>query len=180
MKQEKKQEVMMDIAAMMAAMRERAKPGAPHALLASLAGTWTTSTRAWMEPGATPMVGTGTCEQRMILGGRFLQQEYSGEMMGVAFTGINILGYDNTSGKFVSIWIDTMNTGIFYFEGSGEADGETITQQSSYDDPDRGPTTWRSVTRLVDDNTLQYEMYLTPKGGREEKASEMRLVRKSG
>jgi hypothetical protein len=59
-----------------------------------------------------------------------------------------------------------MSTGIYYFEGTASADGKTITQESSYDNPARGPTVWRSVTRIVDDDTLQYEMYLTSKGAR--------------
>ena len=36
---------------------------------------------------------------------------------------------------------------------------------------------WRSVTRVVDNNTLEYEMYLTPKGGKEEKMMEMTVIR---
>ena len=36
----------------------------------------------------------------------------------------------------------------------------------------------RSVTRIVADNTLEYEMYLTPKGGKEEKMMEMTVTRK--
>jgi hypothetical protein len=34
------------------------------------------------------------------------------------------------------------------------------------------------VTRIVDDNTLQYEMYLTSKGGKKEKMMEMTVTRK--
>jgi len=34
------------------------------------------------------------------------------------------------------------------------------------------------VTRFVDDNTIEFEMYLTPKGGKEEKAMEMTVTRK--
>jgi hypothetical protein len=33
----------------------------------------------------------------MILGGRFLQQEFAGEMMGGTFLGIGLTGYDNHS-----------------------------------------------------------------------------------
>ena len=36
---------------------------------------------------------------------------------------------------------------------------------------------WRSVTRIVDDNKLEYEMYLTPRGGKEEKMMEMTMSR---
>ena len=131
-----------------------------------------------MEPGKPPVEGTGTCEQKMLLDGRYLQQEYSGEMMGSPFTGINLIGYDNHTKRYVSTWIDSMSTGIYYFEGDATADGKTITQESSYDDPIRGPMVWRSITRIVNDNTLEYEMYLTPKGGVEEKMMEMTVTRK--
>jgi hypothetical protein len=38
--------------------------------------------------------------------------------------------------------------------------------------------TWRSVTRIVNDNTVVYEMYNKPRGGKEEKEMEMTLTRK--
>ena len=71
-----------------------------------------------------------------------------------------------------------MSTGIYFFEGTAGTDGKTITQESRYDDPVKGPTIWRSVTRIKDDNTLEYEMYLKPKGGKEEKMMEMTVTRK--
>jgi hypothetical protein len=178
MGEEKKQEDKMDMQAMMEVYTKLATPGAPHKMLANLAGSWVTKTRAWMDPDKPPMEGTGTCEQKMLLDGRYLQQEYMGEMMGSPFTGINLIGYDNHAKKVVSTWIDSMSTGIYYFEGTASADGKTLTQESSYDDPVRGPMVWRSVTRIVDDNTLEYEMYLTPKGGKEEKMMEMTVTRK--
>ena len=131
----------------------------------------------WMEPGKPPMESTGTCEQKMILDGRFLQQEFSGDMMGSPFTGIGVIGYDNHTGKYVSTWMDTMGTGIYYFEGTAGADGKTITQKSNYDDPVQGPVEWRSVTRIVDDNTLEFEMYSTDKSGKEQKMTEMTYTR---
>jgi len=178
MAKQKKPEGKMDMQAMMEVYKKLAIPGAPHKTLARLAGTWITKTRAWMEPDKPPVEGTGTCEQKTLFDGRYLQQEYTGEMMGSPFTGINVLGYDNCTRKYVSTWIDSMSTGIYYFEGTASADGKTITQESSYDDPVRGPTVWRSVTRIVDDNTLEYEMYLTPKGGKEAKMMEMTVTRK--
>jgi hypothetical protein len=178
MAKEKKQEGKMDMQAMMDVYKKLGTPGAPHKVLASMAGSWNTKTKAWMEPNKPPMESTGTCEQKMLLGGRYLQQEYNGEMMGSPFTGVNLIGYDNHTKKYVSTWIDSMSTGIYYFEGTASADGKTITQESSYDDPVRGPMVWRSVTRIVDDNTLEYEMYLTPKGGKKEKMMEMTVTRK--
>jgi hypothetical protein len=173
-----KQEDKMDMQAMMEVYRKLAIPGAPHKVLASLAGSWTTRTKGWMNPDEPPMESTGVCEQKMLLGGRYLLQEYNSEMMGSPFTGYNLVGYDNHTGKYASIWIDSMSTGLYYFEGTGSADGRTITQECSYDDPVRGPMLWRSVTTIVDDNTMEYTMYTTPKGGKEEKMMEMTVTRK--
>ena len=178
MDKEKKKEGNMDMGAMMKTYRKLATPGPVHKLLEKLTGSWVTRTKARMDPNKPPMESTGTCVQKMILGGRYLQQEYTGDMMGETFNGINLLGYDNQSGKYVSVWYDYMSTGIYYFQGTASADGKTITQECDFDDPIRGPLHWRSVTRLLDDNRLEYDMYITPKGGKEAKEVEMTVTRK--
>jgi hypothetical protein len=166
---------------MMENFKKLARPGAPHKLLAGLEGSWTTRTTAWMGGADRPPVETtGTCEQKMILGGRYLEQTYAGEMMGESFTGINLVGFDNQRQKFVSTWIDTMSTGIYYFEGEASADGKSITQEGNYNDPDKGPTIWRSVTRFVDANTLEYTMYMITGGKEPEKMSVMTVTRVAG
>ena len=81
-----------------------ATPGEPHKQLASLAGTWATHTKEWMEPGPPPTDSTGTCEYKVLLDGRFVQQECSGQMMGQSFTGIGTHGYDNFTKKYVTPW----------------------------------------------------------------------------
>jgi hypothetical protein len=177
MEKERTPEGQMDMQAMMEVYRKLATPGTPHKLLGRLAGSWTTQTRSFMEADKPPMESTGTCQQKMLLDGRYLQQEYASEMMGSPFTGINLLGYDNHTKKYVSTWIDSMSTGIYYFEGTASEDGNVITQECSYDDPVRGSMLWRSVTRIVDDNTLKYEMFMIPKGGKEEKMMEMTVSR---
>jgi hypothetical protein len=162
--------------AQMEVYQKHAQPGAPHKLLESMAGSWDTKMKSWMEPGQQPFESTGTCEQKMILGGRYLHQEFNGDMMGTPFKGIGISGYDNHIKKYVSTWIDSMSTSIFYFEG--EADGKTIIEECSHDDPVKGPMTWRSVTRILDENTHVFEMYGAQAGGKEEKMLEITYTRK--
>jgi hypothetical protein len=172
----KKEDKKMDMQAMMEVYKKVGTPGEPHKLLAKLEGSWTTRTRGWLE-GKPAMESTGTCEQKLVLDGRYLQQFYTGDMMGAPFTGINLLGYNNHTRKFESVWLDSMSTAIYFFVGAGSADGRTITQECRYDDPVRGPAVWRSVTRIKDDNTLEFEMFITPKGGKEEKMMEMTVTR---
>ncbi len=168
----------MDMQAMMEVYAKLATPGPPHQLLESMAGIWHTETTCWMEPEKPPVESTGTCEQKMLIGGRFLQQVFTGEMMGSPFTGMGVTGYDNHTEKYVSTWMDSMGTGIYFFEGSASADGKTISQKAHYDDPIRGPMTWRSVTKIVDENTHLFEMYSTDKRGKEEKMMEITYTRK--
>ena len=172
-----KQEGKMDMQAMMEVYKKVGTPGEPHKLLAKLEGSWTTKSRGW-EGGKQAMESTGTCEQKLVLDGHYLQQIYTGDMMGAPFTGINLLGYNNHTKKYESVWLDSMSTAIYFFAGAGSADGRTITQECSYDDPVKGPAVWRSVTRIKDDNTLEFEMFITPKGGKEEKMMEMTVSRK--
>ena len=153
-------------------------PGEPHKALAKLEGSWTTRSRGWMEPGKPPVESFGTCEQKLILDGHYLQQVYTGDMMGAPFTGISLLGFDNHTRKYESVWIDSMSTGIYYFRGTATNKGKTITQECDYNDPIKGPSIWRTVTRIKDDNTLEFEMFLTPRRGKEEKMMEMTIERK--
>jgi hypothetical protein len=176
MAQEKKPEG-KDMQSMMKIYKKLAIPGPPHKRLAGLEGSWVTKTTAWMETDKPPLESTGTCEQKMLLGGRYLQQEYTGEMMGSTFQGINLIGYDNHTKKYVSIWIDNMSTGIYFFEGTAGPGGR-ITQESRYDDPVRGPMTWRSVSRIVNKDTMFYEMFIKAGRRKEEKMMEMTLTRK--
>ena len=172
---DKKQEGKKDKA--MEVYQKLGTPGAPHKLLAGMAGSWSTRIKTWMGPDSPPMESRGTSEQKMLLGGRFLQQEFTSEMMG-GYSGIGFTGYDNHTKKYVSTWMDSMSTGILFFEGTADAGGKTITQKSRYNDPVKGPAEWRSVTRIVDDNTEIFEMYNSVKGGKEEKMMEITYTRK--
>ncbi len=178
MAKEEKQEGKVDRQRMMEVYQKLGIPGAPHKLLASMAGSWNTQLKSWTEPNKPPMESTGTSEQKMLLGGRFLQQKFTSDMMRSPFTGIGFTGYDNHTKKYVSTWMDSTGTGILFFEGTASADGKTITQEYYHDNPVRGPMKWRSVTRIVDNNTWMFEMYGTDKNGKEEKGMEITYTRK--
>jgi hypothetical protein len=155
-----------------------ATPGAPHKLLARMAGSWHTQSKFWTVPGMPPVTSEGSCEQTMILDGRFLQQDYTGDMMGAPFSGVGVTGYDNNTQQYVGTWMDSMSTGIFFFAGTADDQGKTIIQYCRYNDPIKGPVRWRSVTKIVDDNTHRFEMYVTDKSDQEEKMMEITYTRK--
>jgi Protein of unknown function (DUF1579) len=175
---EKKHEKPMDPQAMMEMYQKLATPSEPHKLFATLAGSWTTTTKEWMEPGKPPTESSGTAEMKMLLDGRFLQQDFTGEMMGQPYTGMGITGYDNLRKKYVSIWLDTMSTGSFMMEGTGSADGKTITLKGQHAEPGGGHMTHRAIWKIVDNNTQTFDMYGAHQGGKEMKEMEIVYTRK--
>jgi hypothetical protein len=149
--------------------RKLATPGTPHKMLERRVGRWSAKTRNWVTPHEPPVESTGSCERKMILGGRFLREDYKGEMFGTPFTGIGVTGYDNHLKKYVMSWMDSMSTGLHTFEGTASPDGKTIIMDGRFENPMKGPGTWHGVTRLVDDNTEVFEMHATYDRGGEER-----------
>jgi Protein of unknown function (DUF1579) len=177
---EKKPSKQMDPQAMMEVWKKLGTPGEPHKQFASLAGSWTTQTKEWMEPGKPPTEAAGSAEMKMVLDGRFLQQEYNSTMMGQPYSGIGITAYDNLRKKYVSTWIDSMGTGIFMMEGTASADGKTITLKGQHGEPGGGVMTHRAVWKMVDSNTQTFDMYGTHGHGKEMKMMEITYTRKQG
>lgn len=136
-KEEKGQ--MPDMQEMMKKWQEVMTPGEPHKTLAGMVGAWDVETKAWMSgPGTEPSVTKGTAQMKMVLGGRFLQQEMNSEMMGMPFSGLGLTGYDNFKKKYVGFWIDNMSTAMSTMEGEMDGDGKTCTYWGVMDEPMTG------------------------------------------
>jgi hypothetical protein len=175
---EKKAAKPMDPQAMMELYAELAKPGEPHKQLATLAGSWTTRTREWMEPDKPPVESTGSAEMKMLLDGRYLQQEITGQMMGRPFSGIEITAYDNLLKRYVTTWMSTTGTMIFMMEGTASADGKTITLKGKHPEPGGGYMTHRAIWTIIDSNNQTFDMYGAHNGGKEMKIIETTYTRK--
>src|SRR5688500_13491298 len=145
MAKDKKSEKPMDQQAMMELWKKMAMPGEPHKLFATLAGSGTTTSKEWMEPGKQPTKSTGTSEIKMLLDGRFLYQEYNSQMMGQPFSGIGIDAYDNMTKKYVTAWLDSMGTGIFIMEGTASAEGKAISLKGAQPEPGGGRMKQRAI-----------------------------------
>jgi hypothetical protein len=165
---ERKQE---ERAAMLQKMRELGTPGAPHRQLAAMEGNWTTKTLSWESPDLPPRKSTGTSRQKMILDGRFLQNVETGDMMGTPYTGIGITGFDNSTRKFVTLWMSSTSTAVFHVEGTASDDRTVIYQSRPMDTP-MGSMKFRIVTHMIDDDHYRFEMYGSGESGRENKMME--------
>lgn len=106
--------------AKIAAYMELAKPGPEHKQLESLVGSWDEEIKFFMAPGKPPMTFKGTCQNRMILGGRFLVSESKGGSGPMAFESMMIMGFDRRTGKFTTVGFDS--EGTYYVAGAGPYD----------------------------------------------------------
>jgi hypothetical protein len=166
-------------AAMQEAMMKAMTPGEPHKHLAKMAGDWTYKSKMWMAPDQPPMESGGTMHAETILGGRYLQATWKGDMMGMPFEGRATEGYDNLAKKYVSTWVDNMGTGIMYSTGTCDTAHRKCESKGSMIDPMTGKDSYmRSVINWTDDNNFVMQMYGPDPSGKEIQWMEMSVKRK--
>ena len=164
--------------AMMEAMAKAGEPGAPHKLLANMAGTWDAKISMWMMPGADPIVSNGVSENKVIMGGRYVEQRFKGSMMGVPFEGLGYSGYDNVKKQYFGTWMDSMSTGFMVSTSTG-GDEKTMTYTGTMPDPMTGKDApiEQKVT-IVDNDHTKFEMWSPGPDGKMYKMMEIMYVRR--
>jgi hypothetical protein len=162
----------------MEAYMKAGTPGPPHQMLASTVGKYDLSIKNWHEPGAPATEEKGTATRAMILEGRVLVEDVTSSMMGMAFTGHGMTGYDNVSGKYWSTWTDSMSTGVMLSEGTCDAQ-KTCRFTGSWNDPlTKAPKKARMTSRWTTPTTEVFEMYGPGKDGKEMKMMEITYTKK--
>ena len=117
--------------AMQMKWEEFVTPGPAHKALEPLVGEWNVEA-PWTG------VSKATTRRQWILGGRYLQEEFTGEINQKPYQGLGIMGYDNFRKKYFSTWIHTVATSFAISEGTMDADGKVLTLLGKADDPMTG------------------------------------------
>jgi hypothetical protein len=154
------------------------EPGPEHKLLAKLAGDWDAKVRTWSDPEKPPSETPGTLKRKMILAGRYLQEDFVGKAGPDDLTGLSLIAFDRARKKFVSTWFDSLSTGVIYTEGTYDDDKKTITYLSAALDSAGKKIQNRDVLRLISDDEQIVEMHRTPEGGKEIKLLEIIYTRR--
>jgi len=154
-------------------------PGAMHQMLAKADGTWNEEITMWEAPDALPQKMTASCENKMIMGGRYQESTTTGTFNNMPFEGHSLVGYDNVRKVFQSIWIDNMGTGIIHLEGTYDPSTKMLTLTGKQTDPMEGKETdLKQTIKFIDDNNQLIEMYTT-QNGKEFKMMEIKFTRKT-
>ncbi len=167
---------------MMKAWAEAATPGPMHKWLAGDVGTWTGTCTQWMMPDSPPTTTASTMVNTMIFGGRYLKQEFSGEMPGFGkFEGLSIVAYDNSAKKFQNAWIDNMGTGMMTGTGDLSSDEKTLSWNFSFFCPmQQKQCAMREVFTHTGKDTATMDMFaFDPASAKEYKCMHIDLKRSS-
>ncbi|OQW55031.1 MAG: hypothetical protein A4S09_17010 [Proteobacteria bacterium SG_bin7] len=149
------------MAEMMKAWQDSATPGPEHAMLKSLVGKWKVTTKSWQSEGAVPEETVGSSTFKSILGGRFVQQDFKGKMMGQSYEGTGMMGYNNVTKKFESTWHDSMSTASMRLEGTFDPTTKVIAETGEYHCPIRKSSQkMRSEFKIIDNNNATFTMYM--------------------
>ena len=167
---------MSDKERMHAAYMAMVKTGPQHESLARFAGTWRAEAKFWMDPAAPPQVSTGTMTCTLVLGGRFLQQEYRGD--GGMFEGRGFWGYNTIDQRYEGLWIDSMATFFQVEHGQHDPATDTYAMHGAITDPmSRKTIKKRSVITYKGPDEHTVEMFFEGQAGRENKTMEIRYKR---
>lgn len=164
-------------AEMMAKMMELATPGPEHAELMKMAGTWEQHFKFRMSPDMPWMEAVGTAQSKSILGGRYLLENVSFEMMGMPMEGMNLLGYDKLKKEYTSLWADSMSTWWVSSRGKESADGSVEMKGTMVDVAGERP--FRMVIHHREDGSVVTEMFDTIPPHGDVKVMEITAKRKS-
>lgn len=164
------------------------KTNANHKLLASLDGSWSYTVKMWMngDTSSKPIESHGTAMRKSVMGGRFVTQDTTGQMMmpgedgkmkSMTFRGHSTEGYDNAKKKFVATWYDSTGTGIMMFDGTYDEGSKTFTYNGNYQLTPEMELKVRETLKLDDNNHMTLEWYEN-RGGQEMKTMEISYMRR--
>jgi len=153
-------------------------PGDMQKALANSEGEWETETTVWMAPNTPPMTSKGTCVNKMIMGGRYLESKHTSTFMNMPFEGLGTYAYDNAKKVFITSWIDNMGTGIMHLEGAWDDASQSVTFTGNMVEPTTGKDQQvKEVHKIVDGNNQLMEMYVVT-DGKDTKTMEVKYKRK--
>jgi Protein of unknown function (DUF1579) len=151
-----------------------ALPGDEHKRLEALVGDWRLDAEFRISPAAKWEKTAGRASYKKILGGRFVTEEASINLMGNQFEWMGIYGYDLRALKYTAIWVDNGDTGIERAEGKMDDAGKTLVLSGEQAGPGSGTQPYKWVVTFDGPGRFTIEMRMVGQGGAE--FSNLRMV----
>ena len=153
---------MPDFEKMMEEMEKYRNPGPEHEVLKGMVGTWDCAAKFFM-PGPDgamqEMTSKGEATFTSELGGRWIRQDFKGDMMGESFAGFGHTGYDKMKKQYFATWADTMSTSMLTMTGDYDKATKTINMTGSCEMPGVGLTKMRHTVTHKGPDSFVFTMY---------------------
>ena len=144
-----------------------ALPGDEHKRLEALVGDWRLDAEFRLSPAAKWEKTAGRASYKKILGGRFVTEEASINLMGNQFEWMGIYGYDLRALKYTAIWVDNGDTGIEQGEGTLDESGKTLVLRGEQARRGSGTQPYKWVLTFDEPGRFTIEMRMIGQGGAE-------------
>jgi hypothetical protein len=143
-----------------------AQPGEHHEHLKRHLGPWTFTMRIWTGLETEPLTIEGSAEARSLLGGRFVETVYRGEIGGVPFEARAVDGYDNLAEKYERVWQDTFGTYTLLYDGTCTDEGLSRSLTAPFQGPASGSRLRNRVDiRFLEDGSYEHKSYILAGAG---------------
>lgn len=159
-------------------MMMNAMPGPGHEPLKQMLGAWDQKVIVTMMPGMSPMEGSGTAENAMILGGRYVEGNGVITAMGMTAKTKMFTGYDNRRSKYFLFAIDELGTYAVTAEGEYDAAKRMWTFHGVEDDG-KQKMKFRITTQMVGDSQMNSEIVFIMPDGTEHRAVRVESKRRA-
>lgn len=100
-----------------------------HGWLKQFVGEWESKAKGPAGPGEPEVECTGSIKSRM-LGNLWVVSEIEVDLHGSKMKGLQTIGYDPKTKKYVGTWVDSMMNHLWKYEGSVDATGKILTLEA--------------------------------------------------
>jgi hypothetical protein len=104
-------------------------PVKEHEWLKQFVGEWETESEASFGEGTPAIKCKGSMESKT-LGGFWVVNEITSEGMGMPMSGIQTIGYDPKTKKYVGTWVDSATSTLWKYTGSVDETGKILTLEA--------------------------------------------------
>ncbi|RMG24290.1 MAG: DUF1579 domain-containing protein [Armatimonadetes bacterium] len=128
-----------------------------------MVGKWE-ATLKMFDPSGAVSESKATADNRMVMGGRFLQITQKMSFEGMEIEGMMLTTYDAETGKYVAWWYDQLGARPVESEGT-YSDGKFVFVSKPYSMPGMGEATFRSTFERLPDGRFRFLLEMKAGGG---------------
>jgi hypothetical protein len=135
-------------------------PSEVHKLMEKMTGSFKMEITMSMGAGKEPNIVTVNSDNKMLLGGRFLEMKQQGTMMGMDYQSIMTFGFNTIDKKMSLTTITNMGTGTLSLFGVWDENSKSASLKGLLTNPvTQTVINVRQVITFIDDNTILIESY---------------------